>query len=241
MKKLLIVDSSDILAESLTAMLHRKFHIHACTDSESAALAMSHFRPECLVLNIHLPGCDGVTLLHQAAFRPAHIIALTKTPTPYVMQSLTDLGVSQVLLLPCSAQAIAGHLENMLRLAVLPQRQRDPRDIVREHLRILGFREDRDGFHALCVETALYAQDPDQSLSKELHPAAAEICGKDNHKQIEINIRRLIADAWENRNPAIWEEYFPDLHQRPNIQLFLNMLSRKLELTQLQLQRAQNE
>lgn len=229
MKKLLIVDSSEVLAESLIFLLRRQFDIRLCTDSSRVIGELETYRPDFLVINIHLPGCDGITLLRQAGYRPPHIIGLVLTPTPYTVQTLADLGAEHILLLPCAARAIAGHLENMSRLSLLPGLQRDPRQIVREHLRILGFRDGQTGFPQLCSAALLFAQDPYQSLSKELQPAVAQLCGNANGNQVESQIRRLITEVWETRNDTIWTQYFPELQEKPTMRQFLCLLTAKLD------------
>jgi len=241
MKKLLIADSSEVFTESLIAVLHKQYDIRSCSDGNAAFSHLRDFRPECLIINLSLVGCDGLTVLQRSAFVPPHILALTSNTTPYVLQAAVDAGVSHILQIPCSAHAVAGHMDNMVRIARLPRRQKDPQDIVREHLRILGMKESRDGFRQLCVELPLYAQDPDQSLSKELHPAVAQICGNNNGNQVESDIRRLISDSWQKRNVAVWDEYFPGQKEKPTITEFLAGLAQKLDLMKLQRYYAQNE
>lgn len=241
MMKLLIVDPSDVFVESLISVFKKQYDIRCCSDGNAAFSLLKNFRPECLIINLSIVGCDGLTVLQQAEYVPPHILALTTNPTPYVLQAAVDAGVSHILRIPCSVQAVAGHINNMVRIARLPKRQKDPQDIVREHLRILGMKESRDGFKQLCVELPLFAQDPEQSLSKELHPAVAQICGNNSGNQVESAIRRLISDTWEIRNVAVWEEYFPGLTKKPTITEFLTALAAKLDLMKLQIYYAQNE
>ena len=114
-------------------------------------------------------------------------------------------------------------------------------ETVRQHLRILGFREGETGFPQLCAAVPLFAQDPYQSLSKELQPAVAELCHTESGSLVESKIRRLISDTWQNRNPSIWAEYFPDLQEKPTIHQFLCLLCDKLDLFRRSMSLAQNE
>lgn len=241
MKKLLIVDSSDVFTESLIAVLHKQYEIRTCCDGNAAFSLLQSFRPDCLIINLSITGCDGLTVLQRASYVPSFIVALTLVTTPYLLQAVVDAGVGHILRLPCNADAVAGHLNNMVRIARLPHKQKDPQAIVRDHLHILGMDESRKGFRQLCVEIPLYAQDPQQSLSKELHPAAAQICGNDNGNQVESDIRRLIADAWVERDRAVWAEYFPGVTEKPTITQFLSAMAQKLDLMKLQTSYAQNE
>lgn len=241
MKKLLIVDSSDVITESLIAVLHKQYEIRTCSDGNEAFSVLKDYRPHCLIINLSVVGCDGLTILQQSTYVPPFVLALTLVTTPYVLQAVVDAGASQILRLPCSATAIAHHLDNMIRIAQLPNKKRDPQSVVREHLRILGMKESCDGFMYLCIELPLYAQDPQQSLGKELHPAVAQICGKDNGNQIESAVRRLICDTWKTRDAAIWTEYFPGITTKPTIKTFLSAMAQKLDLMQLQTCYAQNE
>lgn len=110
---------------------------------------------------------------------------------------------------PCSAKAVANHLSNMLRIAALPSEQLDPQEVTAEHLNLLNFPVHWSSYQHLRVGVPLFSQDTHQSLSKELYPAIAAICGNDNKNQVESAIRNSIKKLWKNRNVVIWEKYFP--------------------------------
>lgn len=241
MLKLLIVESNDDFAESLTSALSRDYQIRCCNRPMLAPLILQSFRPDCLIINLSLKGTDGLAILQQADYIPPAVLALSSVITPFIMQSAKDAGVSYILQPPCSTEAIVKHLTNMIRILRLPYRQPDPQSVIREHLRILGFDEHRMGFHLLCVGIPLYAQDPRQSFSKELYPSIAEICGCDSTNQVEVNIRRSITKAWDGRCQSVWEEYFPTFTERPPIRPFFAGLCEKLDLQQVQLLLAQNK
>lgn len=241
MKKLLIIDPNDIFVESLTALLHRQYTIRSCADGVVALGLLHSFQPDCLIINLSMRGMDGITVLQQSSYVPPVVLAITSVLTPFVLQAAKDAGAGFILQPPCSAEAVARHLFNMIRISALPQKYPDPQDVTREHLRILGFPENRSGFLHLCVGIPLYAQDPQQSLTKELYPAIASICGNDNGDQVEIAIRRSVSNAWNSRKHAVWESYFPGIQKCPSNSMFISTLAEKLNLLRLQLLQAQNQ
>ena len=241
MLKLLIIESCGNFADSLTSALSHSYQIRRCDQPNLAASVIQTYRPDCLIINLSLKGTDGLHILQQSSYTPPAVLAITSVITPFILQSAKECGVSLILQLPCTADTVSRHLANMVRISRLPCRQPDPQAVTRDHLRILGFPEHMAGFRLLCIGIPLYAQDPGQSFSKELYPAIATLSGNDNANQVEIAIRRAICRAWDIRNKAIWEEYFPSMTERPSVRVFISALADKLDLQQYQLLQAQNE
>ena len=170
MKKLLIVEPSGTLADLLTTTFGSGCEIRSCDDGVIALGLLSTFRPDMLIIELRIKNLDGLSVLQQSEYVPEMTIALADFFTPYILQSLKDVGISYFLQHPYSAEALIQHMKNMMRICKLPYRCQDPQQIVQEHLRILGIPEDRSGFKYLCVGIPLFAQNRRQSLSKELCP-----------------------------------------------------------------------
>jgi len=82
--------------------------------------------------------------------------------------------------------------------------------IIQIALKELGLPSNRDGFHlAKCAIWLLY-ENPINSLSKKIYgEAAARYHFPTDHKQVEQAIRMVVKTAWSERDPDIWNCYFP--------------------------------
>ena len=86
----------------------------------------------------------------------------------------------------------------------------------------------RQGYKALLLAIPCYALDCDQSLSKEVYPYVAQRLSYADWHGVERAIRLVILDAWERRNPAIWEDCFPGQRKAPTNKQFIAVLAQRL-------------
>lgn len=87
----------------------------------------------------------------------------------------------------------------------------------------------RIGYKQLCCAISRFAQDPTQSLSKDLYPYIAEQMGYPDWRAIETAIRGVIADAWRNGNREAWTYYFPGLTCAPSNKRFIATLAEYIQ------------
>lgn len=223
-KRVLIVEPSEMLRTALEAEFQKDCCVYSCSNAGEAELLLRIHRPEGLFLNLRLEGIDGLYFLELTEdCRPCSIITLAAAYSPYEQQRLADLKVAHLLLHGCPVRAIARHLRSAMELAghrMLPNAQ----DTVSAHLRILGVPH-QGGFDDLRIGTPLFAQAPDMSMTKEFYPAVAKLRGRENWKQVEKAIRTVKEVAYENRNDAVWKEYFPDTSHCPRNKDFIAKLA----------------
>lgn len=93
----------------------------------------------------------------------------------------------------------------------------------------LQFPVHRNGYKQLCIAVPIYAQDPFQSLTKELYPAIARQLGFSDGKAVEHCIRDCILYAYEHRDPEVWEQYFTNAQKAPSNKQFLSTLAERLK------------
>ena len=86
----------------------------------------------------------------------------------------------------------------------------------------------RLGYKALTIAIPCYAMDDTQSMTKELYPYVAKQLGYRNWYAVERLIRGVILDAWQRRDPDIWEEYFPGQKRVPTNKQFIAVLAERL-------------
>ena len=206
MRRILIVEQSDILVQVMTHDCQPEDEVRACADGITALQMLSEFRPDVLVINLSLPYKTGMDVLMEASFLPGQIIACSYVTSPFVLRALGVLGVQYVLHMPTAASLKRA-------LATPPDAyggvRPDLRQRVTEHLRRLGVAPNLEGYKMLLVGLPLLCSDPTQPLGKEFYPAVAATVEKDSASAVEKAIRDVITKAWERRDDSVWQQYFP--------------------------------
>lgn len=210
MKRLLIADGTPGLSEALTQALSQDFEICTCNRGEKMMEALLTARPDVLVLDLMLPGTDGLSVLHTmqgAGFHPG-IVATTCYVSDYVLAALERLGVSCVMLKPCETGILAARILEVGEGIQPRDRQEQVRREANTLLLRLGLRRNLAGYRYLLEAIVLYDQNREQSITKELYPAVGTMCGG-NGPQVERAIRTCIQDAYGKRQDYLWRLYFP--------------------------------
>lgn len=101
----------------------------------------------------------------------------------------------------------------------------------------LGISSKRIGYRYLLQAIIRYYEDPSQALTKEIYPAIADARGPGvDGRQVESAIRAVIMEAWDNRNPRVWNYYFKHYSGkkmgRPSNMEFISEIARFLDLCQ---------
>lgn len=210
MPKLLIADSNEEFRQALFDFLCRDYHIKVARDGVSALELLRTYRPDLLVLDILLPGLDGVTLLQRAREEEISptVLVLNTFPSEYICSALARLEVSYIMSKPCDISAIADRLADFAAELIpcqLPAA--DLNSAVANLLIALGFPTRLDGFLFLQAGIPMYMKDPGQSMTKELYVAIGKLYGKDR-QQVERSIRSAIDIAWRKGDPHVWRQYF---------------------------------
>lgn len=243
-RKILISDSSEEFRIALTEALQSIHHVKTAGDGLEALRLLNEFRPDVLVLDFMLSGLDGISLLQKAAesgIRPA-ILATSRYVSDYTLDAAAKLGVGYVMVKPCTISATVARIIDLSERISSPAiTGPDPRVLISNTLLRLGFRTNLNGYAYLREAIVLAAKDTEQSVTKELYPAAATPFGATGTR-VERSIRSAIKSAWLHHDPAIWQIYFsPDesgLIPRPTNAAFI---SRMADLLILQGKHTQEE
>ena len=230
MRRVLIVDHSDVFAGIVKNTCFANDQVTTCSDGNEAITLLSEFRPDLLILNLSLAYTDGFTVLRNAQYLPQTVIVLSYLSDPFILRISGALGVRYVLQMP-TPMGIRYALKEIEKMA--PGVRTDLRSTVLAHLHRLGIPTHMDGHQMLTLGLPLYLKDPGQTLSKELYPAIACAMGRGTAITVERSLRQAIRAAWKRRDERIWQEYFPvGVHGTitcPNNKKFLTALLVKLQ------------
>lgn len=235
--KLLIAEGTEDFRIALVESLRGAYRVRECGEGNEALELICSFKPDVVILDLMLPGLDGISILERAVasgVRPM-VLATTRFISDYSLESAGRLGVGYVMRKPCDIRA------TMARLADLSQRirqpvvsQPDPKVHVSNLLLALGIPTKLKGYNYLREAVLLMAKDPEQSITKELYPAVAAICGGDK-RNVERSSRSAIEKAWLYRDEQVWRMYFPTEAggqlRRPTNSEFITRLADTLQLS----------
>ena len=103
MSDVLVVDDTVDCAEPLARLLQKSGHTVRCAANGREALtALVRFRPDVILLDMHMPVMDGVTFLEamrcNAAWRGVRVIVFTGYGDGLPAAQLASLGVGEVFL-----------------------------------------------------------------------------------------------------------------------------------------------
>lgn len=114
--KLLIAVKSETIRDFLALSLSMH-DVHTCHTGADALAMLETLRPDIFLLDLSLPGMDGLSLLHVSRYKPAHILALTNLVSQTVLQVAADAGVQDIMRIPCSVRYILERLNTLIEKA----------------------------------------------------------------------------------------------------------------------------
>lgn len=225
-RTVLIADPTEEFREALALALSPGFRVRCCGRGDEALAMLEAEQPDLLILDLELPGLDGISLLKQLTDRPP-VLVVTYQITPVTYGLLLEMGVEYAIIKPSPAQKVAERAYDVLRLSQLP---REPL-CLRKGLSRLGI-SSRRGVQHMLTGLPLLAESRDQQLSKELYDAIARL-DNSNPKAVEKAIREAIQKGWEKGDRREWARFFPGFTRCPTNGEFLFRMADLLRERQL--------
>jgi DNA-binding response OmpR family regulator len=244
MRKLLIAEGSEELRHALAQFLDGEFTVQTCADGETAQRLLHDFLPDLVVLDLMLPGIDGITLLRRIAqsnIRPVVLVTLAYQ-SPFILAALEKYGVAYAVSKPCDADALAGQIR-FLAEATAPEDAIAPEPALTlpSILLQLGLKPKLDGYKQLLLAIPRYLEDPAQNLTKELYDFVGHAVDK-TALAAERSMRHAIQSAWSRADMSIWRQYFPAAPDgtvpKPTVGSFIAHIAAVLESHQVYQKRA---
>lgn len=109
MKTVLAIVESREIGQFLQRALGMKYNLTICSTVEAGTLLLQQ-KPDALILDLHTP--DGLSLLeHHTTSLPPAVIAISSVCSRPVLQTVSQLGIDQLLRIPCTGAQITHHLD----------------------------------------------------------------------------------------------------------------------------------
>ena len=209
--RVLIAEGSEELRLGLSEMLLGSFQVKCCSDGYEVQKILPQYRPDVLVLDVMLPGIDGLTLVQWALEQglQTRVLLVTSLASAYVLEAASRLGVGYMMQKPCDLGALAARVTDLSRSeAVARTAECDAQKQTAGILRALGILSKHRGSGYLREAVLLSMDEEYRSVTKVLYPEVARRCGCQN-SHVERNIRNAIESAWLRRDERVWRLYFP--------------------------------
>ena len=214
MKKVLLILESDDARRQLKEIL-ADFQVDSC-NAQEAAETLRRIRPDALVLDLFLPGADGLELLESCqSILPPVVLPLSLLITDYIQLKAAQLGAGFVIRKPCPMEYIANRLEDMLLIQEAPELA-DSGEMVDELLFSFHLQGKPRVLSLLRTAILMTLRDPDCLLTKEIYPV---LCGEYGASQDAVDqaIRRMLRRSWAHKESnAVWEMVFPGCRKCPS-------------------------
>ena len=211
MLKLLIADSTEAFRLALADNLRDLYQVQVCQEGHETLEMILSFHPDLLVLDLMLPGLDGITILQRAAeagVTPV-VLATTGMKTEYIFEAAARAKISYLMVKPCDVGATTSRLLELTEGLEAPTLTRpDLRTEVSNLLLMLGVPTNLRGYSYLRDAILAEIRQPGQQLTKALYPDVGKPYGA-NGAQVERSIRDAVSKAWMRRSNGLWSQYFP--------------------------------
>lgn len=218
--KAMIVDPCKEFRTALARQLEPEFLVAVCSHGDEALALIRQEMPDVLILELSLPGLDGIGLLRQLAHRPQILVVSDFLDTPFVRGSLLQLGIQYALRKPCPVHTVAERARDLMAMEHNLALSRSAYQL----LDSLGLPCGRQGFQHLLTGLPILAADRDQRLEKELYRQIA-LQNRATPGSVEKAIRDTIRSGWESGNQEVWNRCFPGHTRCPRNKEFLFRLA----------------
>jgi DNA-binding response OmpR family regulator len=127
-RKILVVEDERTIAEAVTARLRSEgFEVEVAADGPSAVEAARRHRPDAIVLDVMLPGFDGLEVCRRVqAERPVPILMLTAREDETDLLIGLAVGADDYLTKPFSMRELTARVHALVRRATRTAATADP-------------------------------------------------------------------------------------------------------------------
>lgn len=211
MQRLLIADTSEVFSKAIAGQLSGIYLVETCDNGKRALELIGSFEPDILLLDLQVPGEDGISILHalHMAGKGIPVIVMTRLLDDYICRQLEQLQVCYVLRKGCALSAVIARIRDVsFRLSDPEVSDWYLENEAERILLELSMNMGSGRFYFTSCAILLKYADPDGSVTKCIYPEVAKRFGG-TATQVEKAIRDGIRAAWKNGDQALWQLYFP--------------------------------
>lgn len=211
MQRLLIADTSNVFAKAIARQLSGSYLIEICDNGQRALELIGSFEPDILLLDLQVPGEDGISILHalHTAGKDIRVIVMSRLLDEFICRQLEQLQVCYVLRKGCALSTVITRIRDVSFRLSNPETEAWYLENETERILLeLGVNMGSGRFYYTSCAILLKYADPDGFVTKCIYPEVAKRFGG-TATQVEKAIRDGIRAAWKNGNRAIWQLYFP--------------------------------
>jgi DNA-binding response OmpR family regulator len=136
-RNILLVDDDALMRRSLAFHLEQAgYHVHTAANAEDALELINHNKPDLIMLDISLPGMDGLDALREMKSRhELPVIFLTARRRELDEVVGLELGADDYITKPFDVDVVLAHIKAVLR-RVTPQQDKTPERLILGDLEI---------------------------------------------------------------------------------------------------------
>jgi len=111
----LVVDDDDMIRRLLRTVLEAdEIEVVEAADGDAALAALADLQPTVIVLDVMMPGLDGVEVCRRIDHEMAKVVMLTARDDPELERAATDAGAEAFLTKPFSSIELLDLIEQLL-------------------------------------------------------------------------------------------------------------------------------
>ena len=120
-KSILIIDDHPVNLELVKVlMVLEGYEVHTAGDAEGALLLLADLRPDLILMDVQLPGMDGLELARRLKADPVHkdvpIIIITTEGSSEDRQRALQLGANAYITKPIQAPQVIAKVKELLKI-----------------------------------------------------------------------------------------------------------------------------
>ena len=141
MKHILVVDDEHNIRESITGILQDEgFQVTTCSDGTSAIEAVTEEKPDLVLLDIWMPGMDGIETLTQlrSQYDDLQVIMMSGHATIETAVTATKLGAYDFIEKPLSLEKLLVCIHNALKVNELVEENKSLKAKIGKSYEIIG-------------------------------------------------------------------------------------------------------
>lgn len=208
-------------------------------DGAEALQLMGKYRPGLVVMDVVLPGLDGLGVLRQMKAlggETPRVIMVSAFCTDRVVSEAMSLGACYFLPKPCEAEALLERMQSVFQQPATPEQHAAVlKNLVTSVIHEIGVPAHIKGYQYLREAIIIAVNDMEviNAVTKVLYPAVAKRFGT-TPSRVERAIRHAIEVAWDRGDLETLQKYFgytvSNAKGKPTNSEFIAMIADRLVL-----------